>query len=143
MVLSQNLGVETDEMEYNNMFDSLSYKHRVNLNGLSKRTHKEFAKITGRDDISKFHRAPRNLRHTVVFNSKFKNTELMESILLDISDPHSENYGKHLSQDEIASLTVNPVAIQEIHKYLKFKGIEVTRSSRNNQYITAEGKNLI
>jgi hypothetical protein len=139
MASLEHLVVQTDELENSDSFDCLSYKHRINFNGVSRRTHKEFAKISGRNDISKSHRAPRNLRHSVVFNSKLRNTEQLESILLDISNPYSESYGKHLSQDEIASLTVNPVAVQEIHKYLQFKGLEVTHTSRNSQYITAEG----
>jgi hypothetical protein len=67
----------------------------------------------------------------------------LESKLIDISDPLSDNYGKHLSREEISALTGNPVSVQEINKYLQYKGIKVTQFSHNNQYITAKGNHEV
>ncbi len=116
----------------------LSYGHRLIVNGEVKRTHKEAAKTVGRSDIHKIHRAPKDLKHVVVISCKNRNIEALEAKLLDVSDPHSQNYGKYLSQAEISEMSNNPVAFEEIQKYLKYQGINVLRTSRNNEYITAE-----
>ena len=41
--------------------------------------------------------------HKVVFAVK-QNTEQVESILLEVSDPRSEYYGQHLSRDQVSQV---------------------------------------
>ncbi len=116
----------------------LTYGHRFSLNGVTKRTHMEKAKIAGRSDIMKSGRAPANARHSVIFACKTNNINRIELILLDISNPNSKNYGQYLSPEEIARLTTNEAAHREINKYLDYHGIQVLKTSRNKEFITAE-----
>jgi tripeptidyl-peptidase-1 len=98
----------------------------------------EVAKISSRFDVVKQKRAPSNLKHTVVFSTKNKNMDAIETLLLDVSNPLSRNYGKYLSKTEIDTLSNDPSSFKEIKKYLDFQGIKVIKTSRNGDYITAE-----
>ncbi len=116
----------------------LAYGHRFSLDGVTKRTHMEKAKIAGRSDIMKSGRAPDTANHVVIFAIKNKNINKLESSLLDISNPNSKNYGKHLTQKEIAQLSANEAAQREIRKYFDYHDIKILKISRNKEYITAE-----
>lgn len=46
-------------------------------------------------------RPSQGTHHKVVFAIK-QNTELIESILLEVSDPRNSKYGQHLSRDQVS-----------------------------------------
>ncbi len=83
-------------------------------------------------------RAAPKIKHTVVFATKHNNINQIESILFDISDPNSTNYGNYLTLEAITSLITNEVANREIRKYFQYHDIEIIHTSRNKEYITAE-----
>ncbi len=115
----------------------LAYEHKM-AHQPNKQTHMEKAKIADRSDIMKLGRAAGEIKHQVVFAIKNRNIDQIESKLLDISDPNSNNYGKYPTQQEITELTANKAAQREIRKYFQYHDIEIIRTSRNKGYITAE-----
>lgn len=58
------------------------------------------------------------LMHKVVFAIKKRNLDQIKTILLDVSDPNSINYGKHLTRQEVDALTSNPIAVKKVKSYL-------------------------
>jgi tripeptidyl-peptidase I len=64
---------------------------------------------------------------------------VLEAKLLDVSNPHSRNYGKYLTHEQIAQLSADPDSEKEITKFLESQGISVVKTSKNKGYITAEG----
>ena len=61
--------------------------------------------------------------HEVIFCIKQKNRKYIEELLIQISTPGNEKYGKHLTRQQIADLTANPVATKNVIKYLEDNGI--------------------
>ena len=50
--------------------------------------------------------AAQETAHTMVFAIK-QNTKLLESMLLDVSNPRSLNYGQHLTRDQVGRYSVS------------------------------------
>jgi tripeptidyl-peptidase I len=63
--------------------------------------------------------------HDVTFAVKLANLEEMERIFLDISNPSSPNFGKHMTKDEVDDLTANPTALQFVLDHLKSAGATI------------------
>lgn len=63
--------------------------------------------------------------HDVTFSVKLANLEEMERLFLDISNPSSPNFGKHMTKDEVDDLTANPTALQFVHDHLKSMGATI------------------
>ena len=62
----------------------------------------EFAKFhLLENDFTITGRPSQETKHTVVFAIN-QNTELIESILFDVSDPRNENYGQHLTREQVS-----------------------------------------
>mmetsp|Transcript_41597 Transcript_41597/g.61008 ORF Transcript_41597/g.61008 Transcript_41597/m.61008 type:complete len:668 (+) Transcript_41597:92-2095(+) len=72
----------------------------------------------------------------LVFAVKQTNLDLLESTLMDVSDPDSENYGKHLSNDEVHQL-VAPTAecAAAVDSFLSGFGAQF--ASPNGDFVTA------
>lgn len=75
--------------------------------------------------------------HEIVFAVKQRNMDELTRILHDVSDPTSNNYGQHLSRDEVLALTSNPESCETIAKYLELSGASVTSQTSGGEYITA------
>ena len=75
--------------------------------------------------------------HDVIFVIQQNNIEKLTEILDDISDPTSTNYGKHMTGAEIADLTGNPVARDEVVSYLLSAGASIVSETLYGEYITA------
>eukprot|EP01038_Epipyxis_sp_PR26KG_P005158 gene5158-7181_t len=86
----------------------------------------------------KRNRADEKAVHSVVFACKQRNLDKIKSILHDVSNPLSKNYGKHLSYDEVAQMTKNLKSSRHIMRVLSLHGIAVTKRTKNDEYITAE-----
>mmetsp|Transcript_15846 Transcript_15846/g.14338 ORF Transcript_15846/g.14338 Transcript_15846/m.14338 type:complete len:193 (+) Transcript_15846:20-598(+) len=63
----------------------------------------------------------------------------VEDIANDISNPHSVNYGKHLTKAQVDELTANPEATKEIKSYFEINNINIKEITNNGAYITAIG----
>jgi len=103
------------------------------------KTHVFKHKITGlsRLKISKHARISSEINHEVVFVVKQKNIKELNSILHDVSDPNSANYGQHKTRKEIAELTANPESRDYLVSHLKSIGATVVSETLNGEYITA------
>lgn len=59
--------------------------------------------------------------------------------LLEVSDPRSSKYGKHLSRADVAFLTANQKATNSVSAILKsIRGVEVQKVTTYGEYITAK-----
>lgn len=92
-----------------------------------------------RFDIKKGPRANGNTKHQVIFAVK-QNIDELKALVDDISNPFSSNYGKHLKRSEVTSMTAIPDSYQHVVAFLKFHGIEIVKTSKNSDYITASAE---
>ena len=66
----------------------------------------EFAKFhLLENDFTITGRPSQETKHTLVFAIK-QNTERIESILFDVSDPRNANYGQHLTREQVSERKV-------------------------------------
>jgi len=80
--------------------------------------------------------------HTVVFAIQKLRMDKLRSILNDISNPFSANYGNHLTRAEVTKLTSNPKGSKNLLQFLKnhthYTGnVEVLTMTPSKDYITA------
>ena len=76
------------------------------------------------------------LEHDLIFAVQQKNLDQIEKILNDVSDPHSPNYGKHLTKEEVNALTANNEGKKLVLEFLNNWNAVVVSS--NDNYITAK-----
>lgn len=57
--------------------------------------------------------------------------------LHDVSDPSSRNYGKHMSSEQVAAMTMNPAARDAIADHLNEIGATITSETLNGDFISA------
>ena len=74
--------------------------------------------------------------HEVIFAIKQKNIDELTTILYDISDPDSPNYGQHWSKDEVTDFTSNIQGRHAVVSYLYLNGASVVSETRAGEYIT-------
>jgi len=98
---------------------------------------KEHALLTERNDVLKLHRSPPHISHTVVFAVKQLRMVELENALLDISNPISENYGKHWTRAQVGEFTSNPAAVSAILEHLNSKDIKIDQRTLFDEFITA------
>ena len=109
-------------------------------NGIYSHSHvfKERSKhLSSRVNIEKRGRTRHDQTHEVIFAVQQKNIDELTSILYDISDPDSPNYGQHWSNDEVAGFTSNPEGRDAVVSYLNSNGASVVSETRAGEYITA------
>ena len=75
--------------------------------------------------------------HDVIFVIQQKNIETLTGVLHDISDPGSPNYGKYMTRADIAELTGNPDARDEVLSYVMAAGAKIVSETLYGDYITA------
>ena len=75
--------------------------------------------------------------HEVVFVVRQNNMNELIKTLHDVSDPFSRNYGKHMSSEQVAAMTTNPVARNAIADHLNEIGATVTSETMNGDFISA------
>jgi tripeptidyl-peptidase-1 len=91
-----------------------------------------------RPDLMRSLRAPAEAIHDVVFAVRQKNLDEVKTILEDVSDPFSPNYGQHLTREEVADLTSNPEARDSVVAYLTTEvGATIVQESAYGEYIMA------
>jgi tripeptidyl-peptidase I len=95
------------------------------------------AQLSSRSDLAKQGRIHHTYIHEVVFVVKQKNIDKLTLILHDVSDPHSLNYGQHMTREEVDILTKIPEARTALHQYLLSNGATVTSETSSGDYITA------
>ena len=92
--------------------------------------------------VKKGRRALSSQPHTVVFAIKKLGMDKLQTILEDISDPNSPNYGNYMTRDQINAMTANPEGSSKVlhslgHYSVDEEKVEVLASTPNNDFITA------
>jgi subtilase family serine protease len=103
------------------------------------KTHVFKERIAGlrRPDLVKLSRISPETDHEVIFVIKQRNLEELKSILHDVSDPSSINYGKHKTRQEVADLTANFISRDYLVLYLASIGATVLSETLDGEYVTA------
>ena len=94
-------------------------------------------KLSSRTDLLKRDRAHHDHIHEVIFVIQQRNMDELTSILHDVSDPSSPNYGLHWTTDEVVSLTSNPEASDAVVSYLSSTGVPFVSETLRGEFITA------
>ena len=96
--------------------------------------------LPSRSDLRRRNRIPNDYVHEVIFVVRQRNMEKLTKILHDISNPASVNFGQHLTRDEVAQLTTNPLSRDIIISYLELNGATILSETRHGEYITANAR---
>ena len=110
------------------------------LIGTPRRTHvfKESNTLLSlRRDITKQDRAQHDHHHEVIFVIQQRNMKELTSILHDISDPYSSNYGQHWSREDVVDFTSNPEGRDAVVTYLNSNGASIVSETLAGEYVTA------
>ena len=75
--------------------------------------------------------------HDVVIHIKQKNIDEMKRIVLDISNPKSPNYGKHMSKEAVEELTRNDEGMEIVTEYLQTIGATITKKTTSTIQATS------
>jgi tripeptidyl-peptidase I len=79
----------------------------------------------------------RNPHHEIVFAIKQKNLEKLEEITMQVSDPTSTMYGKHLTHDAVHRMTANPAAAAAVRAWSKqYPALLLKDTSSHDEYLT-------
>jgi tripeptidyl-peptidase I len=90
-----------------------------------------------RDDLVRGGRLHNDHVHEVIFMVHQRNMEDLKSILDDVSDPLSRNYGKHMTREQVVEMTANPEGRDATVAYLHSMGATVVSETLCGEYITA------
>ena len=74
---------------------------------------------------------------TLTFYVASINSDKLEGLLADISNPSSPNYGKYLSTEELLELTTNKVGQTAVTNYLKSLPATITDTGSDGNQISA------
>ena len=96
--------------------------------------------LPSRNDLKRRNRVRHDYIHEVVFVVRQRNMEELTKILHDISNPASSNFGQHLTREEVAELTTNPLSRDIIISYLKSNGANILSETCYGEYITANAR---
>jgi tripeptidyl-peptidase-1 len=76
--------------------------------------------------------------HAVKFEVKLRNLERLKQLVEDVSNPVHEDYGKHLTKEQLGEIITNHQAIETIERYLNREGAIVKGKTPNGEFIEAE-----
>ena len=84
-------------------------------------------------------RSPRTETIELVFAVKQQNIDELEKALLSVSDPTSEQYGKHLSNEQVHDLVAPTRSdVSTVVQYLSKAKLAWKSASRNNDFIKVD-----
>lgn len=98
------------------------------------------APLSLRHDLVRHTRALSDATHHVIFVIKERNTDELDRLFYDVSNPHSDNYGKYWTSDQIANLTANLPARDALLTYLSSAGVEMVSQTLHGEMVTVRGK---
>jgi tripeptidyl-peptidase-1 len=76
--------------------------------------------------------------HAVKFEVKLRNLERLKQLVEDVSNPVHEDYGKHLTKEQLGEIITNHQAVEAIERYLNREGATVKGKTPNGEFIEAE-----
>jgi subtilase family serine protease len=99
----------------------------------------EVAKIKQRIDVQLLHQTPRDHLHEVIFSVKQQNLDQLDSVLMDVSDPQSPNYGNHWTVDQLRDFTIHPQTRENLKNGLTsfHSSIQITHETIHGEFIFA------
>ena len=97
----------------------------------------EMAQLSSRNDLRDTGRLADHHIHEVIFAMQLRNTDEVTRILHDVSDPASNNYGHHLTREQLYALTYSREACAALTQYLHLNGASVVPETSGGEYITA------
>jgi tripeptidyl-peptidase-1 len=99
----------------------------------------EVAKIKQRIDVQLLHQTPRDHLHEVIFSVKQQNLDLLDAVLLDVSDPKSPKYGNHWTADQVRDFTIHPQIRENLKNGLTsfHSSIQITHETIHGEFIFA------
>ena len=80
--------------------------------------------------------------HEIVIAMKQLNTDTLERIVYEVSDPLSVEYGRYLSREEVGELTKNRVALDIVKDFLAMNNILHYEETLYGEYVTARASLL-
>jgi tripeptidyl-peptidase I len=95
------------------------------------------ARLSTRNDLFRQQRMHHDHVHEVTFVIQQRNMELLTAVLHDVSNPLSENYGQHMTKDEVTTMTSNPEAHKAVTDYLLTVGAIINPEDVGIDYIRA------
>lgn len=90
-----------------------------------------------RDDLCRRSRVHFNYSHEVIFMIHPKGVDELTQKLHDVSDPESQEYGKHLTRTEVVTMTANTVGRDAVVMYLQLNHATVVSQTLDGNYVTA------
>lgn len=90
-----------------------------------------------RTDVQQIHHMTSDFIHEVTFVIRQRNMIELTTILNDVSDLRSVNYGRHMTKEEVAQLTSNPEARDAVVSHLTDSGATIVAETLHGEYITA------
>ena len=123
----------------NDLAEQTSLTHAIEKESLHIRHvfRESIPRLSTRQDLSRLDRLHHEYIHKVIFVIRQKNMDKLTDILHDISDPLSENYGMHMTKEEISIMTSNPEGHDAIITYLHAKGVTDFHETLDGEFITA------
>jgi tripeptidyl-peptidase I len=94
--------------------------------------------VSTRDDLQRLNRVQADIVHEIIVVVKQRNMDLVETMLHDISNPESPNYGQHLTREQVTDMTINIEACDAVKLYLALSGLVVKDVSPGGEFVTAE-----
>lgn len=96
--------------------------------------------LSSRTDLLRRSRVDNDYIHEITFVIKQKNMDILTDILHRVSNPLSDEYGQHLTREEINALTFNSEALHAVNFHLQSIGAFAISESLGGEYITAKAK---
>jgi len=62
----------------------------------------------------------------------------LTDVLMKVSDPNHEDYGKHWTREQIADLTADYAGMRKVVKYLEGRGARVTDRTMYEEFVDVE-----
>ena len=93
--------------------------------------------LNRRSDIQKINRMTSDYVHEVTFVIRQRNMLELTTILNDVSDPASVNYGHHMTKEEVAALTSNYEARDAVISHLTASSASFVKETLHGEYVTA------
>ena len=111
---------------------------RKNKHVFQEKSNREQFSAHSQSEITYISKADGNERHSVIFAVANRNILELTTVLEDVSNPTSPNYGKHWSKQEVVEFTVNREAHEAITNHLSaIAEVVIDKETLNGEYIFA------
>lgn len=99
--------------------------------------HVQREKMQSYHSLKKIAESDGSVEHEVVVAVALKNLDVLESIVLDITNPDSPNYSNWMTTDEVTNLIKNEEAVQNVTDWLESNNVTITWRSLDSSYLKA------